>query len=137
MSKFPQKSTKIVPKIHQNGSQNRPKFVPNSSLGGLLGGSCCMFCFLLFFSSLFSPSGQHFGANLAPSWSQVGPSWEQVGPSWGQDAPCWRQVGPSWCQSRPSSRQNGPNMGFQRRSQRMLKFVSIFQPILYRFFIVF
>ena len=102
----------MAPKIHPNGSQNPPKLVPNSSLGGVLGGSCCKLFFVPFFPPFFPPLGGILERTWAPSWPQVEPSWEQVGPSWGQDAPCWRQVGPSWRQSCPSWRQNGTNMGF-------------------------
>ena len=123
----------MVPKIHQNGTQNPPKLVQKSSLGGVLGVSCCKLFFVPFFPPFFPPLGGILERTWAPSWSQVAPSWEQVGPSWGQDAPCWRQVGPSWCQRCPSWRQNGPNMGFQGRSQRMFKFVSIFNRFCIKF----
>ena len=104
----------MAPKIHQNGTQNPPKLVPKSPLGGVLGVSCCKLFFVPFFPPFFPPLGGILERTWAPSWSQVAPSWEQVRPSWGQDAPCWRQVGPSWCQSCPSWRQNGAKMSFQR-----------------------
>ena len=108
------KCTKICPNILQNWSQNPPKLVQKSSLGGVLGVSCCKLFFVPFFPPFFHPPGGILERTWAPSWSQVAPSWEQVRPSWGQDAPCWRQVGPSWRQSCPSWRQNGAKMSFQR-----------------------
>ena len=127
--KFDQKSTKMAPKINKIG----PKLVS----WGVLGGSCCMFCFLLFFGRLFSPSGRHFGANLAPSWPQVGPSWGQVGSKMRHVGTKLAQVGAKVPQVGAKMDPTWASRAIVWRFQRMFKFVSIFQPILDRFFMVF
>ena len=89
----------------------------------------------IFFWSFFESLG--LSCQVRPICVQVGPSWEQVGPSWRQDAPCWRQVGAKVAQVGAKMEPTWASRGIVWRFQGIFKFVSIFQPILERFFMIF
>ena len=104
------KSTKIVPKILQDGTQNPPKLVQKLSLGGVLGVSCCKLFFCSLFSSLFPPSGRHLGANLGaklvPSCAKLGASSAKLGPRCAMLAPSWPKLAPKLPKLAPKWNQN-------------------------------
>ena len=135
-----QKSTKIGPKIHQNCSQNLPKLVPNSSLGGVLGRSWKMLPFYSHFSPFFRPPGGILERTWDPSWpklGQLGSEFGQVGPKMPPGGAKLAQVGAKVAQVRARMDPRWPSRWFFYRFQRMSKFLSIFQPIWNRFFMIF
>ena len=130
----------MVPKWLQNGTQNASKLVLKSSLGRVLGVSCCKLFFVPFFPPFFPPLGGILERTWAPSWSQVGSKLGQVGASWGQDAPCCPllvQVGDKVAQVGAKMEPTWASRGTVWRFQEIFKFVSIFEPMLDRFFMIF